>query len=136
MRDLKNQGYSFDSVEDMFAQKNKIPQDMWKASVKKAGVLAVETFIDYRLNMPAEIKALSDYGVLMFPGFWMKAQKVIYNLVVNHPLNAGAGVLVSDLLGIKGGSIVDANLLSKLANGTAISAGQNVLTPGVILLGV
>lgn len=135
-KNLSDSGYKFEDADTMFANKKRVPKDVWDSNVKIASVLAVETFIDYRLNMPSEIKALSDIGVLMFPGFWIKAQRIIYNLIKYHPLNAGAGVLVSDLLGLSGGSIVDANLLNKIANGTAVSAGQNVLTPGVILLGV
>lgn len=102
---------------------------------KQAATFATDTFIDYRMNLPKEIQVLSDYGVLMFPAFWMRAQKVIWNLAKYHPINAGAGLLVTDLLGIDGASIMDASLPNKIMSGTIAAAGQNVLSPGTILLG-
>lgn len=96
---------------------------------------ALDTFIDYRLNMPSEIKALSDIGVLMFPSFWIRAQKIIYNLAKYHPLNAGGGYLTADLLDMHGASILDANVLTKLGNGTLVSPGQDVLDFRTFILG-
>ena len=100
-----------------------------------ASLEALDTFIDYRLNMPSEIKALSDYGVLMFPSFWIRAQKIIFNLARYHPLNAGGGYLTADLLDMHGASILDANVLNKLGNGTLVNPGQDVLDIRTFLLG-
>jgi hypothetical protein len=90
-----------------------------------AGQIARETFVDYRLNLPSEIKFLSDYGFLLFPSFWMRTQKVIYNLVTHHPLNAGAGLLIADMLGNSSANIISANMISKAWNGSlAYPGGQ------------
>jgi hypothetical protein len=135
---LKEVGYAYESEKKALADiaNGKLDAAVWEKIETDSAIYALDMFIDNRINMPQEIKALSDYGILMFPGFWIRAQKVIANLVLHHPLNAGTGLLVTDLLGIKGGSIIDANILSKLSNGSVVHAGQNVLDPGVIILGL
>lgn len=109
-----------------------------EAIKKDASIDALDAFIDYRLNMPQEVKMLSDYGVLMFPSFWMRAQKVIYNLAKYHPINSGMGYFIADWLGIGGASILDANVLSKVGNNTLLHAGQfdGVLSPGTYIWGL
>ena len=101
-----------------------------------AAQLARTTFIDYRMNLPKELKVLSDYGILMFPAFWIRAQGVIWNLAKYHPINAGVVLLATHLLGSQGASIVDAAIPVKAMNGTLIHGGQNVLTPGTIIPGL
>ena len=101
-----------------------------------AAVKALDTFIDYRLNLPKELQTLSNLGVIMFPSFWIRAQKVIYNLVKYHPVNAGVGLLLTDLLGMSGASIVDANILNKFGEGTLLQAGQDVLQAKTLILGL
>jgi hypothetical protein len=71
----------------------KLDAAVWEKIETDSAIYALDMFIDNRINMPQEIKALSDYGILMFPGFWIRAQKVIANLVIHHPLNAGTGLL-------------------------------------------
>jgi len=102
----------------------------------EAGIEALDTFVDYRLNMPSEVKLLSDYGVLMFPSFWMRAQRIIFNLAKYHPLNAGGGYIAADLLDMNGASILDANVLSKLIEGHLVHAGQDVLDTKTFILGL
>ena len=135
---LKESGYTYESEKKALADiaNGKLDEAVWEKIESDSAMYALDMFIDNRINMPQEIKALSDYGILMFPGFWIRAQKVIANLVLHHPLNAGTGLLVTDLLGIKGGSIVDANILSKISNGSIVHAGQNIFDPSVIILGL
>lgn len=135
---LKKVGYVYES--DYKAQKDieagRLDKKVYEDIEGDAAVKALDTFIDYRLNLPKELKVLSDYGVLMFPAFWIRAQKVIYNLAKYHPVNAGVGLLATELLGLNGASIVDANVFNKAINGTLIQAGQNVLKPGTVVLGL
>lgn len=135
---LKNAGYVYESEykaqQDIEA--GRLDKKIYESIEGDAAIKALDTFIDYRLNLPKELKVLSDYGVLMFPAFWIRAQKVIYNLAKYHPINAGAGLLATDLLGLNGASIVDANVVNKIMNGTLIQAGQDVLKPGTIVLGL
>jgi len=98
-----------------------------------AAIIALDTFVDYRLNMPAKIKQLSDIGVLLFPSFWMRTQKVIYGLAKNTPLNAGVGFLIADLLGTTGASLMSANIITKGVNGNILHPGVDVLSYETIL---
>ncbi len=135
---LKEIGYTYEN--EYKAQQDIKAGRLDKAKYDKiesdAAIKALDTFIDYRMNMPREIKMLSDLGVLMFPAFWIRAQKVIYNLAKYHPVNAGAGLLLTDVLGLNGASIVDANFVNKMMNGTLVQGGQNVLDPGTVILGL
>ena len=129
------------TVEEMSKEymKNNKTSGVPKADLEKiklkAGMYASDMFIDYRINMPKEIKMLSDIGVLMFPSFWIRAQKIIWNLGKNYPVNMGVGYIATDLLGINGASIIDANIVNKASEGTLISAGQDVLNLGTLVIG-
>ena len=138
VKNLKEKGYNY--VDHYKATKDieagKLDKKVYESIENAAAVKGLDTFIDYRLNLPKELKVLSDLGVIMFPSFWLRAQKVIYNLVVYHPINAGAGLIVTDVLNLNGASIIDANVLNKMSQGTLIQAGQDVLSPGTIILGL
>ena len=133
---MKEKGLPYTTFEELYKNKGKVDQKWYEETIYNASELARETFIDYRINMPKEIKVLSDYGVLLFPSFWIKAQKVIYNLAKYHPINAGVGLLAAELLGVKGASIIDANILSKAYEGTLVHAGVDVFKAGTIVLGL
>ena len=140
---LKAEGFDYDTSDTakLFEMINKdidsgkLDEKLWEKIESDAGLFAMQSFIDYRMNMPKELKVLSDLGVLLFPAFWMRAQKVIWNLAKYHPLNTGAGIVVTDMLNISGASIVDANAISKAMNGSIIHGGQNVLDPRTLILG-
>lgn len=137
-RQLDKTGIKYDKGDSkaFFNSVKGVDEKVWKKIDEKAMITALDTFIDYRLNIPQELKMLSDYGVLMFPSFWMRAQKVIWNLGKYHPLNAGAGLLMGDVFNLNGASIVDANIASKLLEGHLVHAGQDVLNPSTIVLGL
>ena len=94
---------------------------------EEAYIEANNTFIDYRRNMPSEIRALSDYGVLMFPNFWIKAQKVIIGLLHYHPTTAIGGYAIADMLDINNASFLDVNIVNKLMNGTVVNEPTNLI---------
>jgi len=56
-------------------------------SEKAAEVRVIDSFPDYKENMPIAIKQLSDMGILMFPTFWIRIQKVIYRMARDKPIN-------------------------------------------------
>lgn len=84
-----------------------------KYTKEEAYSRANDTFIDYRTNMPHEIKALSDYGILMFPAYWMKVQKVIAGLVKYHPVSALGSYAMESAMGAGGMNVLDQNVISK-----------------------
>jgi hypothetical protein len=49
-----------------------------KMNPTDAKIQVLDSFPDYKENMPIAIKALSDVGIIMFPSFWLRIQKIIY----------------------------------------------------------
>lgn len=88
---------------------------------------ANETFIDYRNNMPSEVKAMSDYAILMFPAFWIKIQKVIAGLATYHPATAIGGYAIADALDIGGANIIDVNIINKIGEDSVVGDGVNII---------
>ena len=85
---------------------------------------ALDSFVDYKLNMPKPIHQLSSTFFLMYPSFWMKIQKVIWNLATKNPIQMSTSLLLEELLGTEGLHVLDANILSKIAKGSAITAPE------------
>jgi len=79
----------------------------------KAVEEVIKAFPDYKEEMPIEIKILSDNGILMFPAYWMRIQKVIYNMVKRRLLSFGIGEIVFNAVGENPQSIFSSNILSK-----------------------
>ena len=90
------------------------------------------TFIDYRRNIPSEIKALSDYGILLFPSFWLKAQKVIANLVTQHPLTAITTYSIEAYFEVGGANLVDVNIINKILDGNVVHNPTSIVDWNVI----
>lgn len=80
---------------------------------EEAYMKANETFIDYRRNIPSEISALSDYGILMFPAYWMRVQKVIGSLVKYQPLSVALSYGTEYAIGAESLNVVNQNIFSK-----------------------
>jgi len=90
---------------------------------------ANQTFIDYRSNIPQEIKALSDYGILMFPAFWLKVQKVIAGLVKYHPVNSLGGYALETALGINSVNVLNEAFPMKLMDGSIVHDPASMIGP-------
>ena len=107
-----------------------------KTKKKYTGVEAYReantTFIDYRRNIPSEIKALSDYGILLFPSFWLKAQKVIANLVTQHPLTAITTYSIEAYFEVGGANLVDVNIINKILDGNVVHNPTSIVDWNVI----
>lgn len=83
---------------------------------EEAYAIAQETFIDYRDNLPKEVQTLSDYGVLLFPAYWMRVQKILAGLALYHPISSLGGFAIEASLGIESMSAMNSNLFTKGAN--------------------
>ncbi|MCD5413673.1 MAG: hypothetical protein LR001_01520 [Clostridiales bacterium] len=81
---------------------------------------ALETFIDYRRNLPEVIKLASDLGLMLFPNFWMKYQRVLFNLIKNNPASSTISYTIDQLLGMGSMHPFDASIFSKVADGTVV----------------
>lgn len=89
-------------------------------SEKEAAAQVLETFIDYRVNMPKELKLLSDYGILMYPTYWTRIQKIIYIATLRNPVTAGVGAVTEGLLGNVLPTIYDSNIITKATSWNGI----------------
>jgi len=104
-------------------------QHLMDTGVSEADAIATVTdaFIDYKQNMPKELKVISDYGLLMFPSFWMRIQRVILHLAKEKPATAMAGMTLEAMLDLNVPSILDANLVSKLTGEYGIVGAPPIL---------
>jgi hypothetical protein len=80
---------------------------------KKAEIDVIDSFPDYKENLPTRVKQLSDVGILMFPSFWLRIQKAIYRMVKNQPVSFGTEMSIEALMGTSPDQIWDANIISK-----------------------
>lgn len=82
-----------------------------------------DAFIDYKQNMPKELKVMSDYGILLFPSFWMRIQRVIYRLATKKPVTVMAALAAEEIFMLDIPTIFDANLYAKMTGyGTIVDA--------------
>jgi len=112
---------------------------------KKAVTTVIKAFPDYKENMPPEVKVLSDYAVLMFPSYWMRIQKIIYNMARQKTLNLSLQLELESMLGSQLGegflqsfvseNIIDANLYNKFTDfGGIVHSPIDLATTDSLLL--
>lgn len=82
-------------------------------SPENAKIKVLDSFPDYKENMPLAVKQLSDMGIIMFPSFWLRIQKVIYRLGRDKPLNLASELMLEEFVGSNIDNIVDANIINK-----------------------
>ena len=83
-----------------------------------------DSFFDYTANMPESMKLLSDYGVLLFPTFWARVQRVIMLLGRDQPVSLASAFLMSEMLGLDSTHIIGSNLISKFDNGSILNSPE------------
>lgn len=76
---------------------------------------------DFLDNAPQLVHELSSVFVLMYPSFWARMQKVLWNLGVKHPVSMLMVFASSMLLGTGGLHIFGSNILEKATNGSIIN---------------
>jgi len=82
-------------------------------SPEAARIKVLDSFPDYKENMPLAIKQMSDMGVIMFPSFWLRIQKVIYRMMRDKPINLSTELMLEEAFGSNINTILDANIVSK-----------------------
>jgi len=82
-------------------------------SSEDARIKVLDSFPDYKENMPITIKELSNNGIIMFPSFWLRIQKVIYHTVKDKPINLATEMLLQDMVGSNLNTIMGANVVNK-----------------------
>lgn len=78
-----------------------------------ARIKVLDSFPDYKENMPLAIQQLSDVGILMFPSFWLRIQKIIYRMVRDKPVGLATELMVQEMLGSDINTIFEANVINK-----------------------
>jgi len=99
-----------------------------EAIKEKAAMRSLDTFVDYRLNMPSEIKKASDLGVLWFPSYWLRNSIVIPQMIAAKPLNSMVALALSGVTGLS--TVYESHPLWKLAsdNKSLMHLGMDVTT--------
>jgi len=121
---LKNNPKKFD------AKKNK------KVNMTESQIVTevLDSFVDYKVNMPKELKFVSDHGILLFPSFWLRIQKVMYVLAKESPAKVGTGLLFHEAFGLSAASYYDSNIFSKM--GEIVNLPPSITDPMDVFLPV
>ena len=99
---------------------------------EKASLDAVTSAIDYKVNIPRELRFLEQTGVTSFVSFWARIQRVMLKSLRTNPVNAMATIVLSELLNINGATIFDANIVDKFGSGSLVGApspGMDMILP-------
>lgn len=78
-----------------------------------ARIHVLDSFPDYKENMPLAIKQLSDVGIIMFPSFWLRIQKIIYRMARDKPVGLATELMAQEMLGSDINTIFEANVINK-----------------------
>jgi len=78
-------------------------------SAEAARIHVLDSFPDYKENLPLAVKQLSDLGIIMFPTFWLRIQKSIYRLAKNKPVGLAAELMIEEHVTGNLNTIVDSN---------------------------
>jgi hypothetical protein len=82
-------------------------------SDQEARIEVLDSFPDYKENMPLAIKQLSDAGIVMFPSFWLRIQKIIYRMARDKPVGLATELMVQEALNSDINTIFEANVINK-----------------------
>ena len=82
-------------------------------SAADARIKVLDSFPDYKENMPLAIKQLSDNGIIMFPSFWLRIQKIIYRMARDKPINLATELMIQEAVGSNINTIFEANIINK-----------------------
>jgi len=107
-------------------------RDALYAINEEAAIESVTSFIDYKMNIPRELRLLEQTGVTSFISFWSRIQKVILVSLRNNPVNALITILINEMLNLDGGTILDASFVEKWGSGSlagSYNPGMDVLFP-------
>ena len=82
-------------------------------SSEAARIHVLDSFPDYKENLPLAVKQLSDVGIIMFPSFWLRIQKAIYRLAKDKPVSLATELMIEQYVTGNVSTIIDANIINK-----------------------
>jgi hypothetical protein len=80
---------------------------------ESARIHVLDSFPDYKENLPIAVKQLSDVGIIMFPSFWLRIQKAIYRLAKDKPVGLATELMIEQYVTGNVNTIIDANIINK-----------------------
>lgn len=86
---------------------------------------ALKAIPDYKEELPSSLQFLSDLYILPFPSFFVRIQRTIANLAVNHPMSAGGQLLWEEYTGTNT-TIMGSDIVRKTLKGNLISDPTDV----------
>ena len=92
---------------------NKAEADM---IANQASMDSLKSGIDYKMNIPRELRILEQTGITSFVSFWARIQKIILTSARDNPVNAMLTILINEMLGASGATIFDASLFDRWEN--------------------
>ena len=104
--------YDNRTIESEVGKKSKIG----KMNEDQIVQTVLEAFVDYKVNMPKEMRFASAYGILLFPSFWMRIQKIMYSMAKDNPLKVGGALLLDDLLNMDSDTYYNSNIFYKFGS--------------------
>ena len=87
---------------------------------EEAKIKVLDSFPNYTENLPMAVQQASDVGILMFPSFWLRIQKIIYRMARNKPLSLATEESIDAYLGANLDTIVDANIYNKATSWSGV----------------
>lgn len=85
-----------------------------------AKIKVLDSFPNYDENMPLAIQQASDLGIIMFPSYWLRIQKVIYRMAKNRPVSLATEHAIDSYFSTHINSIVDSNIVNKATSWSGI----------------
>jgi len=83
---------------------------------EEARIRVLDSFPDYKENMPLAIKGLSDLGILMFPSFWLRIPKIVYRMARDKPVSLATEMIAQEMIGSDINTVFEANLINTLTS--------------------
>ena len=113
--ELVRVGSSMSDLTDVLAKETLYRHAMQNENMtsEQARIHVLDSFPDYKENLPMAIKQLSDIGIIMFPSFWLRIQKAIYRMAKDKPVNLSAELAIEQYLTGNLNTVFDANIINK-----------------------
>jgi hypothetical protein len=113
--ELVRLGSSITDLTDVLAKETLYRHAMQNEgmSSEAARIHVLDSFPDYKENLPLSVKQLSDVGIIMFPSFWLRIQKAIYRLAKDKPVSLATELMIEQYVTGNVSSIIDANIINK-----------------------
>jgi hypothetical protein len=82
-------------------------------SPENARIIVLDSFPDYKENLPLAVKQMSDAGFIMFPSFWLRIQKIIYRMAKDRPISLATEMMTQEAIGSDINTIFESNIVNK-----------------------